>query len=68
MLNVISAAARDWHRGLIFRRSISARLVSDKFREPLIRRLGRALERLEIDVDHAEAAVVAFRPLEVIEQ
>src|SRR5215472_12207562 len=51
-----------------FRGSISARLISDEFREPSIGRLGRALERLEIDVDHAEAAAVAFRPLEVINE
>src|SRR5262249_4788411 len=53
---------------LVFRRSISARLVSDELREPSIRCLGRALERLEVDVDHAEAAAVAFRPLEVIDE
>src|SRR5262245_20138461 len=53
---------------LMFRRSISARLVSDEFREPSIRRLGRALERLEVDVDHAEAAAVAFRPFEVVDE
>src|SRR5262245_10947360 len=53
---------------LMFRRSISARLASDEFREPSIRRLGRALERLEVDVDYAEAAAVAFRPFEVVEQ
>src|SRR5262249_18843900 len=47
--------------------SVSAPLVSDEFREPLIRRFGRALERLEIDVNYAEAAAVAFRPLEVID-
>src|SRR5262245_66605803 len=52
----------------MFRGSISARLVSDEFREPSIRRLGRALERFEVDVDHAEAAAVAFRPLEVIDE
>src|SRR5262249_28661968 len=51
-----------------FRRSISARLTPYEFREPSIGRLGRALERLEIDVDHAEAAAVAFRPLEVINE
>src|SRR5215470_19083661 len=51
-----------------FRRSISARLTPYEFREPSIRRLGRALERLEIDVNHAEAAAVAFRPLEVIDE
>src|SRR5215831_14044465 len=51
-----------------FRGSISARLISDEFREPSIGRLGCALERLEIDVDHAEAAAVAFRPLEVIDE
>src|SRR6516225_3847843 len=51
-----------------FRRSISARLTSHELREPLIRRLGRALERLEIDVNHPEAAAVAFRPLEVIDE
>src|SRR5215831_12737112 len=51
-----------------FRRSISARLTPYEFREPLIGRLGRALERLEIDVNHAEAAAVAFRPLEVIDE
>src|SRR5215467_1570170 len=51
-----------------FRRSISARLTPYEFREPSIGRLGRALERLEIDVDHAEAAAVAFRPLEVIDE
>src|SRR5215831_9905075 len=51
-----------------FRRSISARLTPYEFREPSIRRLGRALERLEVDVDHAEAAAVAFRPLEVIDE
>src|SRR5262249_38399013 len=47
---------------------MSAPLVSDEFREPSIGRLGRALERLEIDVDPAEAAAVAFRPLEVIDE
>src|SRR5262249_34304737 len=51
-----------------FRRSISARLTPYEFREPSIRRLGSALERLEVDVDHAEAAAVAFRPLEVIDE
>src|SRR6516165_6990689 len=51
-----------------FCRSISARLTSYKLREPLIGRFGRALERLEIDVNHAEAAAVAFRPLEVIDE
>src|SRR5262249_61524912 len=51
-----------------FRRSISARLAPYEFREPLIGRFGRALERLEIDVNHAEAAAVAFRPLEVIDE
>src|SRR6266478_722539 len=53
---------------LVFCRSISARLTSYELREPSIRRLGRALERLEIDVNHAEAAAVAFRPFEVVEQ
>src|SRR5262249_46937247 len=53
---------------LMFRRSISARLVSDELGEPSIRRLGRALERLEVDVDHAEAAAVAFRPFEVVDE
>src|SRR2546429_6344022 len=53
---------------LVFRRSISARLTSYELREPLIRRLGRALERLEIDVNHAEAAAVAFRPFEVVDE
>jgi len=48
--------------------SLSTLLVSDKFSEPSIRRLWRAFERLEIDVNHAEAAAVALRPLEVIEQ
>ena len=52
----------------MFRRSISAPLVSDKFSEPMIRRFGCALERIEIDVHHAETAVIAFCPLEVIEQ
>src|SRR5262249_61423712 len=51
-----------------FRGSISARLTPYEFREPSIGRLGRALERLEIDVDHAEAAAVTFRPLEVINE
>ena len=67
MLHAIAAAARDRHSRLS-RGSMSARLVSDEFREPSIGRLGRALERLEIDVDYAEAAAVAFRPLEVIQQ
>src|SRR5262249_15560881 len=51
-----------------FRRSISARLTPYELREPLIGRFGRALERLEIDVNHPEAAAVAFRPLEVIDE
>src|SRR5580693_411858 len=51
-----------------FRGSISARLTSDELREPLVRRFGRALERREIDVNHAEAAAVAFRPLEVVDE
>src|SRR5215468_9592621 len=51
-----------------FRGSISARLTSDELREPLIGRLGRSLERFEINVDHAEAAAVAFRPFEVIDE
>src|SRR6266699_222845 len=67
MLHAIAAAARDRHSRLS-RGSMSARLVSDEFREPSIGRLGRALERLEIDVDYAEAAAVAFRPLEVIHE
>src|ERR1700746_486032 len=51
-----------------FRGLISARLTSDELREPLIGRLRRALERREIDVNHAEAAAVAFRPFEVVDQ
>src|SRR5260370_41015526 len=43
----------------MFRRSISALLVSDKLSEPMIRRLGRALERIEIDVYHAETKAVS---------
>src|SRR5262249_57759537 len=46
----------------------SAPFISDELREPLIGCFGRALERIEIDVNHAEAAAVAFRPLEVIDE
>src|SRR5215471_829938 len=56
------------NRARAFRRSISARLTPYELREPLIGRLGRALECLEIDVNHSEAAAVAFRPLEVIDE
>src|SRR5262245_32665332 len=49
-------------------RSISACLVSDKVGEPIIRGLGRALERIEIDVYHAKTAAIAFRPFESIKQ
>ena len=50
------------------RKSISMCVVFDKLREPLIGFLLRALKRLEINVDHAEATAVAFRPLKIIEQ
>src|SRR2546430_9444452 len=66
--NRSSATRSDSPRTRTFRRSISARLTSYELREPLIGRLGRALERREIDVNHAEAAAVAFRPFEVVEQ
>src|SRR5262249_41449604 len=68
MLNAIGAAARDRHCLLCSADQFLARLVSDELGEPSIRRLGRALERLEVDVDHAEAAAVAFRPLEIIDE
>src|SRR2546429_9145660 len=66
--NRSSATRSDSPRTRTFRRSISARLTFYELREPLIGRLGRALERREIDVNHAEAAAVAFRPFEVVEQ
>ena len=48
--------------------SISERVVFDELGEPVIGCLRRALERLEINVDHTEAATVAFCPLKIIEQ
>src|SRR5437588_12362895 len=65
---MISIFAHRLAIGVLFQRSIFARLISYKFRKPFVRRFRRALERPEIDVDHAEAAVVAFLPLEVIQQ
>jgi hypothetical protein len=49
-------------------RLISALMVFDEVREPVIGHLRRALERFKINVDQAETAAVTFRPLEIIEQ